>query len=261
MNQPKISNIARAVASALAGSIFMLQPATASLPDTHIFNDADEISDAELSGIRGRYVGPGEILYFGVEMYTQWQTKDGTIQNTPGVNLSINQNFQPTVTIVTQNSSQNGNGNSQALAGQGNVSINGGLGNVSGVGQSIQIGGDGNSIKNDFSINIERNASGNGAPNGIALNGPGTTVVGSTTVTLSGNSLSMSVNVPGQGQVLQQLKGGSGFLQSAQVGGDMNRIHNVINVNAGLGAPMGLSNTGLRSAMDALRGLRMAGSY
>lgn len=259
MKQPKISKITKAIAFTLAGSIVMLQPVSASLPDTSIFNDANEISDEELSGMRGRYVGTGEILYFGVEMYTQWTTKDGTVQNTPGVNLTMNQNFQPTVTIVTQNQPQNGGGNNLPVNGQGNVSINGGLDNVSGVGQSIQIGGDGNSIRNDFNINIERNGSGSPAPNGIVLNGAGVTTVGSTTVTLSGNSLSMNVNVPGQGQVLQQLKGGSGFLQSAKIGGDVNRIHNTININAGLRSAMGLPSAGMRNAMNSLRGIRAFG--
>lgn len=81
MKHLKLSRMARAIATTLAGSMFILQPATASLPDRHIFNDADEISDADLAGMRGRYVGTGEILYFGVAMYTQWQTQDGRTLN------------------------------------------------------------------------------------------------------------------------------------------------------------------------------------
>lgn len=265
----KPSRMTRAIAATLAGSLFMLQPATASLPDIHMFNDADEMSDVELSDMRGRYVGTGEILYFGVEIYTQWQTQDGRTLNA-GLNMTVDSQLRPTITIVTQNTSpQGGVSASQAAAGQNSVSISGGIGNVSGIGQSIQIGGDGNSIKNDLNMNIDLHASSSpiksAAANGIALNGAGSTVIDgnntTTTVTLSGNTLSMAINVPGQGQVMQQLKSGSGFLQSAQIGGDLNRIHNTININAGLSNPAGISAGGLQSSLDSLRGLRPAGSY
>lgn len=264
MKQPKVSKIAKAIVSTLAGSIFMLQPATASLPDTHIFNNADEISDEELSGMRGRYVGTGEILYFGVEMYTQWQTQDGRTLNS-GMNLAVDSHFRPTVTIVTQTTAAT----SQNTAGQNSVSINGGLANVSGVAQSIQIGGDGNTIRNDFTMNIDRHATNSSAAStaasGTPLNGAGSATIDSdnttTTVTLSGNSLSMNVNIPGQGQVLQQLKGGQGFLQSAKIGGDLNSIHNIININAGMRSATGVSSAGMQSALNSLRGIRMSGSY
>lgn len=269
MNHFRLSRITRAIAATLAGSMFMLQPAKASLPDMNIFNDADEISDAELSDMRGRYVGTSEILYFGVEMYTQWQTQDGRTLNA-GLNMAVDSQLRPTVTIVTQNTSpQGGVPAPQAAAGQNSISISNGISNVSGVGQSIQIGGDGNSIKNDLNMNIDLHASSSpiksGATNGITLNGAGPTVIDNnnmtTTVTLGGNDLSMAINVPGQGQVMQQLKSGSGFLQSAQISGDLNRIHNTINVNAGLRAAAGMPTGGLQNSLDSLRGLRPAGSY
>lgn len=264
MKQPQISNITKAIAVTLAGSIVMMQPVSASLPDTHIFNDADEISDAELSSMRGRYVGTGQILYFGVEMYTKWQTQDGRTLNS-GMNLAVDSNFRPTITIVTQTTAAT----SQNTAGQNSVSINGSIANVSGVAQSIRIGGDGNTIRNDFNMNIDLHATNSPtastAASGVPLNGAGSATLSgdntTTTITLSGNSLSMNVNVPGQGQVLQQLKGGSGFLQSAQIGGDLNSIHNTITINAGMRSAMGLSSAGMQSALNSLRGIRMSGSY
>lgn len=271
MNHATISTIAKLLSVSLTGSALMLQPAMATMPDTHIFSHAVEIPDEDLAGMRGRYAGPGEILYFGVDIVTQWQTPDGRMFNS-SVNLSVDKQYRPTITIVTQNAPGNGAA-SQASAGHGNVTISGGLGNVSGVAQSIQIGGDGNAVRNDLNMNIKLNASdvsaNTDASKGIVLNGAGTTAIdangGKTTVTLSGNNLSMTVDVAGQGQVLQQLRGGangnSGFLQSARVGGDMNQIHNVININAGLSGASGMSAPGLQSALETLRGIRAGGAF
>ena len=275
MKQTTLSNIAKLLSISLSGSALMLQPAMANIPDTHIFNQAPEIPDEMLADMRGRYAGPGEFLYFGVDMVTQWQTADGRLLNS-GVSLSVDRQFVPTITIVTESTASGSGGASQATAGNGNVTISGGLGNVSGVAQSIQIGGDGNAIRNDINMNIKLNANGeiaqSGASNGngIALNGAGTTAVeangSTTTVTLSGNNLSMAVDVAGQGQVLQQLRGGTngnaGFLQSTRIGGDLNQIHNVININASMSGASGTSSApGVQAALETLRGIRSAGAF
>lgn len=272
MNHTTISSIAKLLTVSLAGSAFMLQPAMATMPDTHIFNHATEIPDEALAGMRGRYAGPGGMVYFGIDMNTQWQTADGRLFNA-NVTLSVDKHFLPTITVVTHSATSSSGAVAAASPGHGNVTISGGLGNVSGVAQSIQIGGDGNAISNDLNMNIKLNASdagaNSGASNGIALNTPGTTAISdngaTTTVTLSGNSLSMAVDVAGQGQVLQQLRGSAngnaGFLQSTRVGGDMNQIHNVININAGLSGASGMSASGLQSSLDTLRGIRAAGAF
>lgn len=272
MNQVSISSIAKLISVSLAGSAFMLQPAMANMPDTHIFNHAAEISDEALAGMRGRYAGPGEILYFGVDMVTQWQTSDGRMLES-GVNLSVDKQFRPTITIVTQSTAPGSGATAPASGGNGNVTISGGLGNVSGVAQSIQIGGDGNAIRNDLNMNIKLNASdadANGSTSGgSVLSGAGSRSIdengSSTTVTLSGNTLSMTVDVAGQGQVLQQMRGGAngnaGFLQSTRVGGDMNQIHNVININAGLSGASGMSAPSFQGVQETLRGIRAAGAY
>lgn len=273
MNHTRISTVAKLLTISLTGSTLMLQPAMATMPDTHIFSNAPEIPDEVLAEMRGRYAGPGEMLYFGVDIITQWQTADGR-QFNAGVNLSVDKQYQPTITIVTHNTASS-SGVASAAAGLGNVTISGGLGNVSGVGQSIQIGGDGNAISNDLNMNINLNASDssayayNGTSNGIALNGAGTTAIeangGTTTVTLSGNNLTMAVDVAGQGQVMQQLRGGAsgnaGFLQSTRIGGDLNHIHNVININAGFSGANGMSATGLQGTLDTLRGIRTTGAF
>lgn len=274
MNNTSISNSksVKLFSISLIGSALILQPAMASMPDTRIFNHATEVSDEALAGMRGRYAGPSGIIYFGVDMVTRWQTADGrTI--TSGVNLSVDKQFRPTITVVNKSTPASSGTASQPSAGQGNVTISGGLGNVSGVAQSIQIGGDGNAIRNNLDMNITLNASEASAnaagSNGIVLNGAGTTVSSengaTTTFTLSGNSLSMAVDVDGKNQVLQQLRGGTngnaGFLQSTRVGSDMNQILNTITINAGLGGGSGMSAPAFRNTLQTLRGIRPTGAF
>lgn len=274
MNHTSLSNskIVKLFSVSMAGSALILQPAMAAMPDTHIFKHAAEVSDEALAGMRGRYAGPAGIIYFGVDMVTQWQTQNGRVLQS-GVNLSVDKQFRPTITIVSQTTTPGTGTVSQPSAGQGNVTISGGLGNVSGVAQSIQIGGDGNAIRNDLDMNIKLNPSDAGANaaavQGIALNGAGTTKISengaTTTFTLSSNNLSMAVDVDGKNQVLQQLRGGTnanaGFMQSTQVGSDMNQIHNTITINAGLRAASGISTPALQSSLQTLRGIRAVGAY
>ncbi len=252
MKHPTISRTTRAVATTLACSFLMLQPAKASLPDMHIFSNAEEISDEELSGMRGRYVGSGQVLYFGVEMYTQWQAGEN-VANNARTNLMVTPDGTGYRATITFTSGSGSNSSPAPTPGGGTITISGGIGNVSGVGQSIQIGGNSNAIRNDVNMDINLNAS-QPENTGDSL-GPGAHHYGSTTVTVGGNSLSMAVDLGGQSQVLQQVKGGQGFLQSAQIGGDLNRVHNVININAGLNGASGLQAQGLQSSLQMLRGL------
>lgn len=262
------SKITLFLSVSLASSAFMLQPAMAAMPDTHIFNHKVEISDEVLAGMRGRFVSPGAILYFGVEMVTQWQTADGSLQ-TAGITLSVDAQYRPTITFVTQKTAPSSGAVLQASSSNGNVTISGGLGTVSGIAQSIQIGGDSNTIRNDLNMDITLNASASSASvsQDTALFSAGTTVIpgdgSTTTFTLSGNSMTMMVDVEGQGQVLQQLQGSgnAGFLQSAQIGGDMNLIHNTITINAGLSGAGGISAPGIQGSLGSLRGISAANMF
>lgn len=256
----------------MAGSALILQSAMAAMPDTHIFNHATEVSDEALAGMRGRYAGPAGIIYFGVDMVTQWQMQDGRMLQS-GVKMSVDKQFRPTITVVSQTTAPSTQTVSQPSTGQGNVTISGGLGNVSGVAQSIQIGGDGNAIRNDLNMNIRMNASdaeaNTSAAQGLALNNAGTTKISengaTTTFTLSSNNLSMAINVDGKNQVLQQLRGGAtanaGFMQSAQIVSDLNQIHNTITINAGLSAATGISGSALQSSLQTMRGIRAMGAF
>jgi hypothetical protein len=80
------------------------------------------------------------------------------------------------------------------------------------------------------------------------------------TVTLANNSLGVSVNVPGQGQVLQQIRD-QGMFQSARIGGDLNSIHNMITMHISLNSATGANSAGTYSALQSLKSLPQTGLF
>lgn len=223
-----------------------------------LFGAGNEVRDATLAGLRGRYADNGKLLYFGVEMVTTWQSPNG--QLTSGLLLSTDAQLRPTVSIINQGSVAGGNSTPTSANGT-HISL-GGISNVAGAAQSIQIGGDGNTVKNDINLNLSTNNVPSGSsPGAIPVISAGTQVLSNpgetTTVNIGKDGLSLAVNVPGQGNVLQQLRSGMGLLQATQTMGDLNAIHNVININAGLSMPLGSSNPGISAALGSLKGLQL----
>jgi hypothetical protein len=234
------------------------------MPQTGLTAWFTEASNAELAGMRGRYApGGNQIVYFGVGMVTRWQTANGRDVDV-GVRLSVDAKLNPTITIVNL---EHTGGSAMAQSNGKTVLISsGGITEVHGVAQSIQIGGDGNAVRNDVGMNIT--LAGGGTPTeeggGMQLNTAGSQVFNNsngsiTTVSLDRSGLKLEVNVPGQGQILQQLRAGTGVFQGAMIGGDMNRIHNAINIDATMRAASGLHIPGMQVALDSLKGMRQMG--
>ncbi|MDP2101306.1 MAG: hypothetical protein Q8J59_08795 [Methylotenera sp.] len=260
------------LALALAGMVAFSPMANAALPpNIDVFNNIQEVSDGDLGHMRGKFASNNQVMYFGIEMVSQWQTPTGNLV-TAGANLNIDfqvngstptVQYVPTVTIVSQGqdaaSAQNGSTNS--------VSGGAGLANVSGVSQSIQVAGQSNSINNgiDMQVNISSSAQAGGLVSSalqghagsVSANADDGTVA---TVTLSHNSIGVSVVVPGQGQVLQQIRN-QGMFQSARIGGDLNQIHNNITMHIGLNSASGAGSAGAFAALQGLKTLPQNGMF
>ncbi|MDP3745076.1 MAG: hypothetical protein Q8Q76_12175 [Methylotenera sp.] len=267
-----IINRPKKLALALAGIIAFSPMANAALPpDVDIFNNMQEVSDSDLGHMRGKFASNNQVMYFGIEMVSQWQTPTGNLV-TAGANLNIDfqgngstptVQYVPTVTIVSQGqdaaSAQNGGTNS--------VSGGAGLANVSGVSQSIQVAGQSNSINNgiDMQVDISSSAQAGGSVSSavqghagsVSANGNDGTVA---TVTLSNNSIGVSVVVPGQGDVLQQIRN-QGMFQAARIGGDLNQIHNNITMHIGLNSASGVGSAGAFAALQGLKILPQNGLF
>lgn len=223
---------------------------TSETTDQHLAPGLNEVGDDELSTMRGRYtVGDNTVVYFGVEMVSNWQTNTGqTLQSAVnlGMNFSKNANqpqvtFVPTVTITTADAPLP----TSTIASTISRSVqSGGIANVGGLTQSVQLAGDRNAVSNITSLNIQNvgnGSSGNSTSNaGAALDSSAagnndvastdnsatpatatntgvntatgrTATVGNATAssTYSNNAAEVDLSITGQGNVSQWIHAGS----------------------------------------------------
>lgn len=256
--------LAFGIAAGGAPQAFALEPG---MPELAVFAHAPEIPDGALSHIRGRFISQGQIVSFGISMVSEWITPLGqtlTAGATMGVELAHDQpvvSFQPSLNITQDAagsvSPQNAN----------YVDPGSGMRNVSGVAQGIQVAGDSNSITNNTSIsvttdNINIPAGGTGAQGAHSLTRSGATVAAN----LGANGVGVSIIVPNQGQVIQQIQGGSlnvgslaagsGLVQLVQTTGSLQQIRNVAHLQIQLKSLTGLANhSNFNQALDMMRGL------
>lgn len=265
-------NPRKKIALAMAGILFFSPIAKAALPqDLEVFNNMQEVSDGDLGHMRGKFASNDRVTYFGVEMVSQWLTSAGNLV-TAGANLTIDfkgagggtptVQYVPTVTIVQQ-----GQNAPTALNGNTNIVSGGaGLANVNGVSQSIQVAGQLNDIKNgiDVQVDITSIAQGGNVANAMQGQAGALSATGDdgtvATVTLANNSIGVSVVVPGQGQVLQQIRN-QGMFQSARIGGDLNQIHNAITMHIGLNTAAGNAFGGTYAALQGLKSMPQNGMF
>lgn len=217
------------------------------------------LTDVQLNDLRGRFARGGEVVYFGVTMQTQWQLADGRSVNA-GLDLTVANGDRPRVTVAIDTSK----GHGAAVPSPDAVHIQAdGLSNIQGVRQSIQVGGNGNHVTNDVNIDVAWKsdpppvlpAPAKGAaevPTGVLVLAPNGT---ETQATAGPGGLSLDLKAPGQGEVLQQLKSGTGIAQSVMLSSDLNQIHNIFNITAQFQPAHGVTATSMAHLLDTLKGL------
>lgn len=203
------------------------------------------VPDRVLAHMRGRYVGFGEVQYFGVRMETQWTTANGTVMSS-AVNLGIHAGpgNGPTIGYQVHTSVTPGTGTGNE-GGQGtNVGTNIG---GQGVTQVIQLASDGNAANNSVAIDVTDASHVSGEPSGVS-DGTGSAGGGGILVTagVNGNGVGTSIVVPGQGRVTQQLAAGSGgLMQNVMLTSAMNQVQNNLTLTLGLAPGASLGDHGI----------------
>jgi hypothetical protein len=254
----------------LSGVLLIASPiANAALPsDMTVFSQAQELPDEALSHMRGKFVAQGKIMSFGIEMVTQWQSSIGEVIRATG-DLRIDLSGQPNVSFIPSITVQQ-NGSSGSIPTTQGTSIAGGAGgleNVTGVVQNIQVAGRFNGIENNIVLNVRRGATTSQpfAPQGQSTISVQTPNGSSATVSMADNGIGISVVIPDQGQAIQQIRsvaqGGGQVLQSVQLGGDLNNIQNMININVNMNTVAANTNSRLTDVLTNLRGLSQAGLF
>ena len=250
--------------AALALDLASLAPGLAR-PMTTADLMANEVSDDDLAGMRGRYIAPNQILSFGVQMSTTWQTPGGGIVST--VTFQVNPQFQPTITVETRpQAASTPQPQAGATSPSSSVVTAGGIGNVAGVTQTIQTAGNSNDAANNIQLNLTSSpqaAPANANGNTIVITGPGryaqTQGNTKTTVVLDNNGLALNLSMPGGGSALQQV-GSQGLRQSVQIISDLNMVRNSMVAIAQLKTPM-LGTETLGRTLNSLQGLSKTGGW
>ncbi|MEJ2060325.1 MAG: hypothetical protein P8Y64_07540 [Gammaproteobacteria bacterium] len=253
--------LSTAVATTAAIGVTLPAPA-ASFPALHPV----EVSDPVLAQMRGKFVSGGQIVYFGVEMITQFTTGHGGSYR-GGLYVGIHRGFnafRPTMTVLSKAEANDG-GAPSGSGGSGNIQ-SGGLGQVRGVSQSVQVTGDANAAANNVSMNVSDNNGGQTGPSGSGWKS-GTTQAGTggghVATQVSSGSAGVTVTVPGQGVARQNVINALGLQQQLQLSGNLNQVMNQMNLDVRVQAATAqmIAREGINNALASLRNLPGSGRF
>lgn len=227
------------------------------------------VSDADLSTMRGRFVTPNGISYFGLEMATIWQTPDGI---TTQAKLAINFDFaaaggNPTAQVFvswnrdeaddTVEVGQQSQPAGLAISNSGNIPV-GGLNSVHGAVQSQQIAGADNSVRNAMTVAIVPSADAKVDTTGM------TPLLGNSTQTFAdgdtlrflvgGKEVGLVMTGGGADVVRQTVNSDANQLaQHALVNSSENDITSRMSLNIGMDPSSQLNRMGANNLLNAMR--------
>jgi hypothetical protein len=235
---------------------------TASLPIQAQTFKPIELSDQELSVLRGRYVMPGRIISFGIAMTSTWQNANGEVIGATS-SMQIQQStITPQFYVSMIDEKGNGSARSPSI-GTGTVTGGSGLNSTEGVTQVVRAAGDNNIAYNNVDINVTK---ANQAPalqqQGQAL-AAGSTLIGANgagSLSVSSTGTGVQLNIVAnnnQGSTVQRLAQG-GLMQNATLLGGGNQVRNLTSLNVVLRDNVPTAGS-LNGNLDQLKGLRALG--
>ncbi|WP_051414687.1 hypothetical protein [Zestomonas thermotolerans] len=220
----------------------------------------EELSDKELSQLRGRFVMPGRVVHFGFTMVSSWQNAQGQMIGAKVDMQAQHGMYRPVFRVSTLNDDAGYGGLPESLP-QGTITGGAGLTRVDGASQSIRAAGDHNTAENRIALNVKY---GNTAP---ALNTSGKPLTsqitssngaGSVQVTPGNNALQITIQANnGQGSAIHKIGAGA-LMQNTQIMSSHNVVKNLAALDVVLRENRATINT-LNCNWDQLRGLRPSG--
>lgn len=224
-----------------------------------------ELSDAELSQLRGRFVLPDRIISFGVSMSSVWQNANGQVLGA-NMNMQVQNQFdsvkhvqvaKPVFNVTMLNSTDN-NFIPTPAKDNGQVYGGAGLNQVQGVAQSVRAAGDYNQAGNGMTIDVSNANSAPALPAGSSsLDQSITTNAGIVSVKPANGGVQLAIQATGQGASLQSI-GAGGVAQNIALTGNSNLVQNLATLSVVMrNNPAALNN--INCAWDQLRTLRPTG--
>lgn len=242
-----------------------------------------DVSDEELSEMRGRFIRQGRPIYFGITMQSQWSTAGGEIINA-GMNIGINLRKDiATENMVTIDLDLDDTGKKPTEATPSSTVNVGSLDSTQGVAQAITVAGDDNQAHNSSTMTLhfvspdQAGKSGDkifyfgGKSLGTSQKTTETTTTSHvskngvvTTAFVDENGVGVKIEVPEQGAAMQLLRSksdsreGSGLFQTVQVEGSANRVTNRLNFVAEFARTNGNAGN-IRPALESLKVIQSLG--
>ena len=259
-----------ALGVAALAPIALASTVVAAPPDLGLGPNARLVSDDELGDMRGRYIEPESVNFFGIEMASSWQTADGVVLT---ATLQFEANFnngQPEAlpkVLASYQHDQNGVPDMGLEIGGITAEFTAeGLSTVDGAVQANQIGGDDNDVANLLRIRV-----GDFSADSAGFSDYGTPITQSVVksfqdgsaieFTVEPNSIGVAIQGPtSQGQstdnlVAQSINGtvANQIAQQVQLMGDANAVYNTLDVVIGVDQ-LQTTQTAVENAMSVIKG-------
>ena len=260
--------VARCALAAAVGALLMAPyGAAVAMQETQSTVIYHEVPDYKLDGIRGKFISGNQILFFGVEMYSQWKTALGD-SYTASLRMGIDRSHsrvRPTVTVMSMATARSlGIDGASGQASSGQIS-SGGLDQVKGVSQAVQVTGSANGVGNAIAVDVgtqrpagfDTTSSSSDGNHMVVDNSTGAvaqTFVGS-------GHVGVAISVPGQGVANQAISSMIGMQQRAQVFGDMNSVNNRLNLMIQIQTNTATAASRVGDVLQNVRGLTQAGMF
>lgn len=215
------------------------------------FQNGRQLPDHELAQLRGKAVNSREILFFGVEMSTRWQTSAGEdihARANLGFDMAGAQPSPQFSTHITSTTPEEYVAYQQAINNTAPGLSSGSI-NAEGVVQLVQAGGDFNSANNAFWVDVGQDA---GRGSSLPANNKLTETTQSGAQVAIGRQageLGMTLSVPGAGVASQGIRSSQGLHQSIRLTSDHQQISNMTRLHVQLGKT---SNTGITNEFKNL---------
>lgn len=223
------------------------------------YQQGRQLTDNELTQLRGKAVNGRQVLFFGVEMTMNWNMPTGE-EIRARANLGIDMaSGKPTPTFSTNITATTTDQYAEYQQTMANASskLDRGLSNGSGVVQLVQAGGNSNKATNAFWVDMGRNAGrGNSQLDNNDKRTEETSSGALVNIGSQAGGLGMTVTVPGVGEASQLIRAGRGLNQSIQLTSDRQQVSNLtrLHVQLGSGSSADISNE-FKSVLRSVRSL------
>ena len=258
-----------ALGIAVLAPIAVTSGVTAAPPDLGLGASARLVSDDELGDMRGRYIEPESVNFFGIEMASSWQTADGLVLTATLQFEADFNNGQPQSPVVLASYQHDQSGIDDPGLEIGGITAEftaQGLSTVEGAVQASTIGGDDNNIANLLRIRV-----GDFDADSAGFADYGTPITQSVVksfpdgsaieFTVEPNSIGLAIQGPtSQGQspdnlAAQNINGtvANQIAQQVQLMGDANAIYNTLDIVIGVDQ-LQTTQAALENAMSVIKG-------